>query len=335
MIASAGSVALQHRVEGRHASQLTVQCPRCQGFVARISRSRSPEIEQLICPSCLLQMQRREGVWGALAPERERYYGAFIANYESVRAAEGRGSRNSEFYLSLPERDLSGRNKDQWEIRNRSFQCFANKVLPIIEESYGHNLNVLDLGAGNCWLSYRLSLRNHRPVAVDLLDNSFDGLGAAEHYKARVPGLFPRFRAELDALPFANEQFDLAIFNASFHYSENYERTIAECLRCLRRPGCIAIVDTAWYSSEASGNRMLEERKRVFADKFGFASDALASLEFLTDERLRALEKEFGFRWITFIPHYGMRWRMRPLLAKLRGHREPSRFRIYLAEVKQ
>jgi SAM-dependent methyltransferase len=272
-------------------------------------------------------------VWNALPPERERYYAAFIANYESVRAAEGRGSRNSEFYLSLPGRDLSGRNQEQWEIRDRSFQCLVDRILPLVEDSYGRPLDILDLGAGNCWLSYRLALRGDRPVAVDLLDNPFDGLGAAEHYESRVPNLFPRFKAELDALPFGDDQFDLVIFNASFHYSEDYVRTLSESLRCLRRPGCVVLVDTAWYGCEESGKRMLEERRRVFEEKFGFASDALASLEFLTDTRLKALETKFNFRWITFTPHYGLRWRMRPFIAKLRGRREPSRFRIYMAEV--
>lgn len=331
MIAAASP--LKRRPSAGAPAELTIQCPRCAGFVAQISRSRSTEVEQLICPSCLLQMPHRDDIWNALPPERESYYAGFIANYESVRTAEGRGSRNSEFYLSLPFRDLSGRNQQQWEIRRRSFQCFMDRILPLVEDSYGHPLDILDLGAGNCWLSYRLSLRGHRAVAVDLLDNSFDGLGAAEHYQARVPNLFPRFKAELDALPFADGQFDLAIFNASFHYSEDYPRTLSEALRCLRRPGCVVIVDTAWYASEESGNRMLEERRQLFKDKFGFASDALASLEFLTDERLKALENKFNFRWITFTPHYGLRWRMRPLLAKLRGRREPSSFRIYMAEV--
>jgi hypothetical protein len=41
------------------------------------------------------------------------------------------------------------------------------------------------------------------PIAVDLLTNDQDGLGAAEHFKQRLPLSFPRFQAELDNLPFA------------------------------------------------------------------------------------------------------------------------------------
>lgn len=78
---------------------------------------------------------------------------------------------------------------------------------------------------------------------------------------------------------------------------------------------------------------MLQERKANFERAYGFPSDALASLEFLTDERLTVLERHFGIRWRVYEPRYGWRWKLRPLVAKLRGRREPSRFRIYVAEV--
>jgi hypothetical protein len=59
----------------------------------------------------------------------------------------------------------------------------------------------------------------------------------------------------------------------------------------------------------------------------------MKSLEYLTNERLLTLEKRLGFRWKIHFPFYGLRWAMRPLTAKLRGKREPSKFRIYVAEI--
>jgi hypothetical protein len=38
------------------------------------------------------------------------------------------------------------------------------------------------------------------PIAVDLLTNELDGLGAASHYSDKLPKLFPRFQTELDRL---------------------------------------------------------------------------------------------------------------------------------------
>jgi SAM-dependent methyltransferase len=250
-----------------------------------------------------------------------------MSDYERIRAAEGRGSESQAFYLGLPYADLSGRNSGQWQIRAQSYRCLMNHVL----EMPARRRTVLDIGAGNCWMSYRLALLGYRPIAVDLLTNDDDGLGAAVRYQDALPEFFPRFQAEITRLPFQSEQFDIVIFNASFHYSEDYLSSLLEAFRCLRSGGMVVILDTPWYSREASGRAMVAERHAAFLQKYGTASDSIRSLEFLTDARLRALEEQLSIQWTTFTPQYGLKWAMRPSMARLRGRREPSRFRIYTA----
>ena len=297
-----------------------LRCPRCFSL-----------LDNFDCSACGSRLACEQGIWKALLPERRARFARFVENYESIRAAEGRGSTDADYYLALPYRDLSGRLSSQWAIRARTFRYIERKILPRIPTPTQNPLRILDLGAGNGWMSYRLASQGHAPVAVDLLTNDRDGLGAARHYKQRLGFPFPCVQAEVDNLPFADSQFDVAIFNASFHYSENYEKTLAEALRCVRGGGIVLIADTPWYSDERSGLRMLEERRALFIKRYGFPSDELRSLEYLTDKRLGALEQRFHIRWQTHRPNYGMRWQMRPLLAKLRRARKPSRFRIYTA----
>ena len=294
-------------------------CPRC-----RIN------INGDTCPRCLLQIEMREGIALAVAPEMAEYYAAFTNAYEAIRRAEGRGSNTDDFYLSLPWHDLSGRNEWQWRIRGRSYDYLMMRVLP--PRATHDCRRVLDIGAGNCWLSFRLSLAGYRPVAVDLSLDERDGLQAAAHYRSALPDLFPRFQAEMDRLPFDNGQFDVIIFNASFHYSENAETTLREALRCLRSGGRVIVVDTPWYSREESGQQMVRERRATFLRKYGTASDAIEHLEYLTNERLQNLAAALSVRWEMHSPRYGFNWAMRPLIAKLRRKREPSQFRIYVAQ---
>jgi SAM-dependent methyltransferase len=182
-------------------------------------------------------------------------------------------------------------------------------------------------------MSYRLALQGHLPIAVDLLTNDRDGLGAAVHYKTAVDPLFPRVQAEVDRLPFPSSVFDIVIFNASFHYSVNYERTLVEALRCTCPGGSVVIADTPWYAEEESGRRMVEEKHERFFKTYGFASDSIASLEYLTPARLQRLGNAFNLEWNCISPFYGISWALRPLRAKLAGRRPPSQFRIYEARV--
>jgi SAM-dependent methyltransferase len=313
--------------------ELHVQCPECGEALGTLRQNDFPPEFLLSCTNCFFQMLNDDGIWRALTRQRAAHFEQFIHEYQTVREAEGRGSSNPEYYLALPYNDLSGQNHAQWKIRAQTFDHLIRRILPDLESRSSKKLDVLDLGAGNGWLSYRMGLRGHRPVAVDLSTASWDGLAATVHYRQKLPRLFPCFQSELDCLPFADSQFDLAIFNASFHYSEEYERTLGEAIRCLRAGGSAIIADTAWYKREESGQQMLKERRQAFIERFGFPSDAIASQEYLTDERLSSLAQRFGLSWQTYSPNYGLRWAMRPAVARLKGKREPSRFRIYVAEV--
>jgi SAM-dependent methyltransferase len=182
-------------------------------------------------------------------------------------------------------------------------------------------------------MSYRLAQRGHRPVAVDLFENEQDGLGAARHYLAFVRDKFPRLLAEMDRLPFAGSQFDLVVFNASCHYSEDYEITLKEALRCLRRPGHILIMDSPFYCTEAGGIAMVREKHARFQKKFGFRSDTIAAREFFTGDLLNGLSGRTGIRWEIHKPWYGLGWALRPLRARLSGRREPAKFYMALGSV--
>jgi SAM-dependent methyltransferase len=293
-----------------------MQCPCCRS-----------NISGLDCAFCGFRMRTNRGIVHALPTERAVHYARFMRDYERIRAAEGRGSESEEFYMGLPYKDVSGRNSKQWHIRARSYDCLVKHVL----KPPAHGRTILDLGAGNCWMSFRLALRGYRPIAVDLLTNEHDGLAAAGHYQQYLPEPFPRFQAEIARLPFQDGQFDAVVFNASFHYSEDYEASLREALRCLRSGGMVIISDTPWYSGEESGRQMVLERHAAFFKNYGTASDSVRSLEFLTDERLRTLEKQLSIKWTVHSPRYGLKWAMRPLIARLRHRREPSRFRIYAA----
>jgi SAM-dependent methyltransferase len=295
---------------------ILLQCPRCRA-----------NLRGLECPFCGFQMHVNRGIVHAIPPDRAEHFARFMEDYEHIREEEGRGSDNEEFYLNLPYRDRSHRNSKQWKIRACSYDFLVSHVIRRSRKLDAGR--ILDIGAGNCWMSYRLAKARYRPVALDLLVNDYDGLGAGTHFRKHLPTMFPRFQAEFTRLPFQDEQFDAVVFNASFHYAEDYAATLREALRCVRGGGVVIVSDSPWYSHGESGRRMVSERRAAFLKRYGTASDSIGSLEYLTDDRLRTLEEQLSIQWTIYSPRYGWQWAMRPLLAKLYHRREPSRFRIY------
>jgi SAM-dependent methyltransferase len=255
----------------------------------------------------------------------------FLREYGAVRHSEGRGSDEPAYYLALPYRDLSGRNDQQWKIRARSFRYLERTILPPLERSAERPLDILDLGAGNCWMSYRLALRKHRPVALDIFADQRDGLGAVRHYPLR----FPALEAQFDQLPLRPATFDLAIFNASVHYSTDLHRTLRQSVECLRPKGRIIIVDSPIYARPEHGERMKAERLARFEYLYGFRSDALCSREYLDLPLLEELSRDLGIQWRVHRVWYGWRWWFRPWKARLLNRRPPSQFWILEGELQQ
>jgi ubiquinone/menaquinone biosynthesis C-methylase UbiE len=328
LTSSIATVSVPQPAAGVSGSVLQLQCPVC-----RQGPCRKPFASEPMCSACGFVFSESNGIFNALPSDRESIFRQFVCEYESVRAQEGRGSYRADYYLALPFEDITGRNAWQWSIRARTFRFLQKKVLPGIEISHPKGCDILDIGAGNGWLSYRLAQRRHRPVAVDLVDNDTDGLGAAHHYFDfdAVPP-FTRFKAEMDCLPFMPEQFDIVIFNASLHYSIDYTRTLRESLRCLRRDGHLIIADSPFYWREESGQKMLQEKRATFERQFGFRSDSVQSREYITPEMLKDLTDHLNLKWSTYKPWYGMGWALRPAKARLMLRREPSKFYLLHAQ---
>ena len=249
----------------------------------------------------------------------------FVREYQTVRRAEGWGSHQAAYYRALPYRDLTGRFDAIWRIRARSYDVFVANVLRPLE--IGEPLRILDLGAGSGWLSYRLQKRGHQVIAIDLLQDDLDGLGAMARYAGSTAGLWPLL-AEFDRLPLPDAQADLAIFNASLHYSTDYCRTLRESLRVLGPRGTLVILDSPMYSDPTSGARMVHEREARFRATYGFASNAMAHEHFLTPERLTRVGAELQIQWRTFLPKLDLRTVFERRLNGIRARREPARFPV-------
>jgi SAM-dependent methyltransferase len=290
-------------------------CPVCH---APLESCGSP----LKCPDCATVYEIRDGILSLLAPARREYFSRFLREYTHIRLAEGRGAQPASYFLNLPDCDPSHPMAWQWRIRRCTIKAFDRSV------GMSPGSKVLDLGAGCGWFSHHVASAGHYPCAVDVTVDEQDGLGAARHYAAE----WPRVQAEFDQLPFRDQSVDVAVYNASLHYSTNYAATLREASRVVRPGGRIVVLETPIYDRAESGARMAAERHRQFEKLYGTRSDSVPSIEFLTWEMLRNLGEELSLQWSVVHPWYGVKWALRPWMARLKRKREPSRFAILIAK---
>jgi SAM-dependent methyltransferase len=255
----------------------------------------------------------------------------FRAAYAEHRASEGRGGQTEGELLALPY-VRTGPLARQWAVRARSFERFVRAVVaPAQRAQHPRPLDVLDLGAGNGWLSYRLALRGCRCVALDWRRDGVDGLGAGAGYADHLPALFARVAASFDAIP-VTRRFDLVVFNAALHYAESLDRTLAQAVRAVRPGGRVVILDSPFYRRPTDGERMVTEKRATARRAWGArAGDLLAlpMIEYLTAERLRISSARHGLVWRRHRVRYPMWYELRPLVTRLRGGRPPSRFDVW------
>jgi SAM-dependent methyltransferase len=257
----------------------------------------------------------------------------FAEAYAGHRAAEGRGYAQ-EHLLALPYL-REGPFARQWAVRSRSYEALQRRVVQPLAKRLRRPLEVLDLGAGNGWLSSRLAGDGHLATAIDIREDAVDGLGAAQHLESLNPERMRRLAASFDSVPLPEAVADLAIFNASLHYAMDLSAALSEASRLVRLGGQIAIVDSPFYARTQDGEAMVAEKRANATQMFGSRADALTTLpfiEYLTRQRLDVASASLRLSWRRHRVVYPLWYELRPLQARLQGRRAPSRFDLWVSD---
>jgi SAM-dependent methyltransferase len=273
------------------------------------------------CERESLEFPEVESIPDFVLPGRRSSVAAFLRSYTEVRKAEGWGDPGEEYYHDLPYRDRTGRQRRIWQLRARTFDALLTHLGTSTRQRV---LRVLDVGAGNCWLSARLAERGHVALAVDISLDSVDGLGVCRRISSGGYASVQPVRAEFDAFPFAPASFDLIIFNASLHYSPDILKTVRDSMGLLTAGGMMYILDSPLYRDAESGRSMVRERRESVRRLHGVQIAEQHGGNFLTQETVNRLRETV--RVEVLLPRYGVRWWLRPFVAHLLRRREPATF---------
>jgi SAM-dependent methyltransferase len=207
----------------------------------------------LSCASCGRGYPLVDGIATLISAEDLDRYQPFLAHYRRVRAAEG-WLVDPATWRTLPYPPPDMPHAALWRRRSRSFE----RLLAVLaDRGRGRPLAILDLGAGNCWLTWQLARRGHRVEALDINVDASDGLGAVPEDAA---GAFGRTQAALERLPYMAGQLDVVVAAASLHYARDLAAATAEIARILRPGGAMILLDTPLYRTAAAGQAAVARR---------------------------------------------------------------------------
>jgi ArsR family transcriptional regulator len=164
---------------------------------------------------------------------------------------------------------LAGKFGRQY-LPGRSWKALAEMLLRLMPP-----VVVADLGAGEGTFSQLLAQSAERVIAVDNAQKmvEFGSKLARDHGLANL-----EFRlGDMEALPLADGEVDLAFFSQSLHHAQHPERAVAEAWRILKPGGRVAVLDLRQHT--------FEQARELYADLWlGF-----------TEVELRAFLSEAGF----------------------------------------
>lgn len=295
-------------------SSMELACPLCRIHLDVIG-------ETAHCEGCGRKYVRQHGIWRFLLPARAKQFEKFLEKYRRMRRAEGWGAADADYFRALPRVSPDDPQHAIWRIVANNFPRLLNLLAEI------KPTRILDNGAGNGWLSYQLTSRGYTVAALDLSDDFQDGLGASIHYDCA----FERYQAEFDRLPFYDEQFDVVLFSASLHYSNDLFVTLQESARVLCPNGKIIIVAAPVFKLHDSGTVLIAERERKFKELFESAQ-AIRANGFFTEQEIEhaALRTQMSAKF-SYSDNHWLKSLRRAWIQRKIG-REPARFPLIVLQ---
>lgn len=141
--------------------------------------------------------------------------------------------RINELLYHFEARDYDKRHPETMVGDRLWWEDFGKKYIK--EEQVG--LRILDVGTGTGLVP--LCLRKYLKDPDDFVCYDISE-GMLKQAQEKLEGNFYFIRGDVGVLPFANEVFDVVVFNSLLHHLLNYGQFLKECNRVLKKNGIIA-----------------------------------------------------------------------------------------------
>ena len=183
----------------------------------------------------------------------------FSVRYCLLRKKEGRIYSDEEV-SRLPGIHQQHQYYKEWKIRKESSDRLKKYLT-----TKKRPLRILEIGAGNGWLSAKLSgISSSHVTGIDI--NS-EELSQAKRVFSAIENLH-FFNCSLQDDPVNNQQFDIIVFAASIQYFPSLRAVLNSALGRLEAGGEIHIMDSHFY--QANEVNAARQRTKDYFNRLGF-----------------------------------------------------------------
>lgn len=195
-----------------------------------------------------------DGFYSMIDSKEENKLNYFLEAFEDSRSAYKDRIYDTKLYPNLP----FSINTSEWKERQRDIK--------IIEKFIKNktNLNILDVGSWNGWLSNYLTIQKHHVVALSLFKNGFDGVKSHNKYKTN----FVSIQMHTDEIFRIEAKFDLIIFNRNWAFVTDKQKVFNDATKLLAKNGIILFTGLPFYKNAIDIKNIIHIRNNKFIKKY-------------------------------------------------------------------
>lgn len=210
-----------------------------------------------------------DGIYNIIDENKVYDLNNYLTSFKAFRSEKKLRIMDVDLYENLP----FSINTPTWLARQKD-----TEIVDLILNNKS-DLNILDLGAWNCWLSNYIAQKGHIVTAVDLFTDEFDGLKAINNYKTKITAvqLYP------DEIFRFKGKFDLIIFNRNWSFITKPENVLKDALNLLSENGTLLFTGLAFYKNSTEIEAHLKKLDKQFKKAFNMSLFFKKSKGYLDD----------------------------------------------------
>jgi 2-polyprenyl-3-methyl-5-hydroxy-6-metoxy-1,4-benzoquinol methylase len=224
-----------------------VCCPACHNQLP----------SSLVC-QCGQHYTSTNSVLRLLTGSEGRYIRAFASLTSSVRRASGRNTLRREDYALLPY-VVGWRDSHEWHLRRHDLAIMRHLLYRRT------NLQILDVGAWNGWLSQRLAQAGHAVTGADYFDDPHDGL-AAQRYTIAPWRAIQCDLADLAVLG----KYDVVVLNRCLQFFPEPLRYVTSAYDQLKPGGMLVLLGLQIFNNPRTKALHMQRLQAEHRQRYGF-----------------------------------------------------------------